>query len=157
MNTYCVALSFISLLFLQACASTGVEAKLDEKLTHESEIRNRSDLTAEAHQVIDAAAGLSPERKEKLAALRSSTQSKLDEISTQSLRLRSILIKDLVSPQYDETEVTLIKRRIRSLDSARTEVLFSAIEQANTILGHDTEGRAMIMRNLWLEDRGRSR
>jgi hypothetical protein len=157
-NYYYEVVLLMAVFFIQACATTGgLEKRLDEKLSQENDLKTTGDLNTQASQIIQSATDLNTEQKEKLKSLRTTTQSKISEISLQTLKLRSILIKDLVETQYDEDEVDLIKERIHNLDRERTTVLFKAIEQANEIVGRQAQSRAAIMHDFWLEDMDRVR
>jgi hypothetical protein len=141
-----IAAAVVLALIAQGCASSALNRKIDNEMAQETSIKTHADLRNETGQLIQTAPGLTAEQRSKLATLRDSTRAQLDTMWMQSLKLRSLLLKDLVSANYDVDEVELIKRRIRDLESKRLTVTFDAVEQANQILGHETyESRQRIM------------
>jgi hypothetical protein len=124
-----------SIPILQGCAHSALEKHVDQEVTQESAVKNNADLRAEADQLIETAPGLSADQRARLSALRNTTRAQTDEMWAQSLKLRSVLIKDLITTNYNEDEVELIKQRIRNLEDKRLSLMFSAVERANTILG----------------------
>ena len=94
-NIKLALLAITSILTVQSCAHS-VERRIDAKLAHEA-VNSREDLRTEAGKLIQMAPGLTADQRIRLTNLRKATQSKLDEIQTQSLKLRSLLIKDLIT------------------------------------------------------------
>ena len=133
---------------LQGCAHSAQEKRLDSKVSQETEVNSRADLQTETTDLIDSAATLSADQKGKLRELRDSTRARLDDLSSNSLKLRAVLIKDLISPQYDEREVELIKSKIKKLENERINTIFGSVEQANKILGRQAMVNQGIMHNL---------
>ncbi|MGZ6359223.1 MAG: hypothetical protein ACXWP1_08725, partial [Bdellovibrionota bacterium] len=75
-----------------------------------------------------------------------------DDISSQSLKLRSVLVEEILSPNYSLDEVGMIKGRLKKLEDKRLSLMFDGIDQANTILGRKAQQHARVMREL-LENR----
>ena len=135
----------MALLLLQSCSHGGLNQQLDHKLAEEGAITTRADLNTETGQLIESAPGLTLDQKTKLSALKTLTQNRVDSIHSQSLKLQSVLIKDLVSTHYDEDEVSLIQSRMKSLEEQRLTLLFDAVKQANTLLDRESLlNRALI-------------
>ncbi len=135
---------FTSVLVLASCASKKNKA-LDDKLSKEPEISSRKQLQSRAQASIDNAVNLTAEQKEKLSALRLNVSNQMNEYNKQSLELRSILIKDLLSSNYNHEEVGLIKSRLRKLENKRLSAIFESIEKANVILGREAELNRPVM------------
>lgn len=137
----------VSSILIQACAHSTTEKKLDEKMSQETAVKSRLDLSTEATQMINEAVGLSDDQKSKLLALRDSMREQNDSFTSQSLKLRSVLIRDLISADYDAKEVALIKKKIKALESKRVSALFDAIEKANAILGREAMANQKIIQD----------
>ena len=133
---------------LQGCAHSAQEKRLDAKVSQETEVNSKADLQAEASDLIESAPTLSADQRSRLRELRDSTRARLDDLSSNSLKLRAVLIKDLISTQYDEREVELIKSKIRKLENERINTIFGSVEKANKILGHEAMVNQGIMHNL---------
>ncbi|MBI3556267.1 MAG: hypothetical protein HY074_08385 [Deltaproteobacteria bacterium] len=138
-----------SVFVFQGCAHGGLDKRLDAKLSGENTVKARADLQAEAGQLIEAAPGLSADQRSNLTALRETVRTQTDAIRERSLKLRSVLIKDLMSASYDEDEVELVKERIKNLEDQRLSALFNAVERANAILGRQASANQQIVHDFF--------
>ena len=143
-----------SVLALQGCAHSALEKQVDDKVAQENTVKNHAELQTQANQMIDSSTSLTAEQKSKLSALRTSTRSQTDQMWEQSLKLRSLLVKDLISSSYNEDEAELIKERIKTLEDQRLTVLFGAVDQANKILGHQAAQNQYIVHGFFYEGHG---
>ena len=150
------AIAFAALLpLLQGCASTAVEKKIDVRVDQET-IQTRADLNKETDDLIRNTPDLNDDQRAKLITLRDRTQVQAEEIRENSLKLRAVLVHDMVAKNYDENEVELIKTRIRKLERERLDIFFKAVEQANTILGRQAFANGHII-DSFIEIGGRLR
>lgn len=159
-NKAVVIVGMIILGSFTGCAHSALNQRVDAKLVREDNVKGRADLQGEAQRFIQSDAKLSNDQKAKLAALLELTKSQTDEVIQRSLKLRSILIKDLLAENYDQNEVDLIKKRLGDVEKQRLNLMFVAVAQANTILGHQTllEHQALMDDYLMGEfDRGTER
>lgn len=132
---------------LAACSHAAIEKSINQKLSQESGIKTNAELNAEQKTAIDNAKDISPEQKSKLSSLRVLTRQKLGENNQQSLKLKAVLIQDLVAEQYKENEAELIKSKLKSLQSKRLAIIFQAVEEANSILGRQARLNDDVMRD----------
>jgi PBP1b-binding outer membrane lipoprotein LpoB len=142
-------------LAFQGCAHSQTDKELDQKLAQETEVKSRADLKQEMKDRIDTAAGLTDEQRSQLNSLREATQQKVSQLSRQSLQLKSVLVKDLVSTNYNEDEVNLIKKRIHDLEEKKVSTLFDAADQANRIMGHNAVKNQQVFNNIFEVPHGR--
>jgi hypothetical protein len=143
----------MSSMALQGCAHRELSSKIDREVSQESAIKSHSDLRSETSQLIDSSPNLTAEQRLQLSALAKSVRTRSDLLWSESLKLRSVLIKDLLAADYDEDEVELIKRRIKSVESQRLSVTFDAIEKAKLILGKEAVANAHLF-DVLFEGRG---
>lgn len=122
-------------LTLNGCASDGVGRRLDQKLSQEPVTLSRSDVHTSVTQWINDSNTLNADQKTRLASLRESIVSQEEVLQHKSLKLRSLLIKQLFSDRYDSDEIEVIQNRIKSTEGERLSLLFKAVKQANVILG----------------------
>ncbi len=132
-------------LLLSACSNVALEKDIDRRVSQETEVKTRADLTSETSTILEKSKDIKEEQKVKLSELRNSTRRQIDENWQQSLRLRSVLIKELVSKDYNDTAVDLIKKRLKDLDSKRLFITFDAVDQANKILGRQARMNDDVM------------
>ena len=131
---------------LQGCAHGSANRRLDEKVVEEAEIKNSADVSAEARSAIDAAPGLSDDQRARLRVLGDSTREQLNNLKNQSLKLRAVLVEDLVSSNYDPNEVDLIKKRIKDVENKKVGLTFDAVDKANGILGRLAHANPHVLR-----------
>ena len=125
------------LFLVQGCAHGQGEKKLDEKVAATS-VESPRELNAQATQEIESAPGLKPEQKAKLLAIRDSVRKEMSKNRVESLRLRSVLIQDLVEKkdtQKNRKEIELVKNKIRDLEEKSLSAFFQAVREANETMG----------------------
>ena len=144
---------FLLLAGLSAAGCSTTSKNLDAKIAQEPAIKNRQELKDEAARLIENDKELSSEQKTRLSALRSQLSAQLDDISIQSLRLRSVLVEEILSPNYSMDEVSLIKGRLKGLEDKRLSLMFNGIDQANSILGRKAQQHSRMMLDL-LQNKG---
>lgn len=129
------ALLLAAVLVLGGCATESVNQKLDKEMAQENSVKNRDDLHVEATQDLKSAR-VSLEQRAKLEKLRNTFAAQDNEIRNNSLKLRAVLVKELLSAKYDPNEIDLIKNRMWDLENKRLSLIYGAIDEANKILGH---------------------
>jgi len=151
-----LALSFVSAAIFSGCSSTStkVNQDLDSRLQTMPDISSYEQLTLDARQEIKDS-GLSPDKKAQLLQVQRTTQDKSMELRSQSFKLRALLVQDLASKQYDGDEVGAIKERLKKVEDQRLQLIYTAADQINGILGHDRDDRnAKIIRSFDFEGHG---
>jgi len=144
-----VSLGILLFAFL-GCAHGAMEQNLDAKLAQETAVHNRTDLRKEATQLVKLVPGLSEEQRTKLSNLRESTRVQMDDLSTRSLRLRSLMLKDLLSATDNGDELDLIKQRLKDVENSRLNLILSSVEEASRILGKEASQHREFMEDFWL-------
>jgi hypothetical protein len=140
------------------CATSKTKKALDNKLSQEAQVQSPKVLQEEASSLVDKNPNLTTEQKTKLHDLREQTRQQMDEIQRDSLKLRAVLIQDVLAQKYNPVEVDLIKRRMAKLDSKRTSVIFDAVDKTNRILGRNlVDGRDLILMHMINADNGQLR
>ena len=122
-------------LGLTACSHTSVDRELNRKVAEESNINTQADLNAEATHLIEKAKNITEEQRSQLLALREKTRAETLEQNKESLRLRSVLVKELLSTDYNRQEVAGLKRSIKKTDERKLSILLDAVQKTNLILG----------------------
>jgi hypothetical protein len=134
-----------SFFLMNGCAHARMEKQIDDKVAQENVVKNRADLRAESADLIRRTSGLTEEQRQSLNRLKVETSAQLDTLSTGSLKLRAVLIHDLLQTPYNEDEVELIKERLTKIEDQRLTTMFSAVTQANQILGRQAmQNRAFV-------------
>lgn len=133
----------IAAVALQACATNTVNLRLDEKLAAEAPIEHKKDLRAESAKVIDTTPSLTEEQRTKLRSVRDWINANIDNLDQQSLKLRAVLVQDVISTDYDSTEVALIKSRLKEVEDKKLSLIFEAARKVDAAMGHPDPDRRM--------------
>lgn len=127
----------MSVLFLATMATgcTSVDKNVDQKEAASPPVESRTDLNKEARLFIEKAKGISEDQRQKLLTLRHATRSSIGQLQEESLKLRSLLIQEILTSQYNSSEVDVIKSRLKKVEERRLTVMFDAVDKANKIIG----------------------
>lgn len=130
-------------LGLASCAhnSERIDAQVaKEQVSKQSELRTEADVELKN-------ANLTQEQKLKLNALKESTQKQLAAMQSESLKLRSVLIKTVLATDYKANDIRLVKKKLKKVEDKRLAVMFDAVDEANKILGRDASDREIMLSN----------
>lgn len=147
--TIAMMTTLLGLFVAAGCTSKVTQQNLNEKVSAESKVNTPSELHAEVKDAIQEANNLSPEQKLQLTVLRDQTRAKMESYHRESLQLESILAKDVVSPQYNISEVKLIKKRMRKLESQRLNLIFDSVDKANLIMGRRALNNEEVLHTIY--------
>lgn len=131
-------------LLLPGCATSGVQNRINEKLAREPEV-TQPVVGADTAKVILAEAGLSQDQRARLLALRDSTRKDLAPFRAEAAKLHSLLIREVITSDYDPIEVQAVKNRLRDLEVRRLNLMFNAIDRANEILGRQAAQHSRLI------------
>ncbi|MGE0615041.1 MAG: hypothetical protein AB7P04_05345 [Bacteriovoracia bacterium] len=145
---YVLFLAVVLAVLSPGCATRKSDAVLDAKLRAESPNKDAAALSAQTGAAIDRMPDLTDEQRVRLNDLRISTRNELQRLRDESVKLRSALIKDIVSTTYNAKEIDLIKDRLRWNSNQRLSTIFKAIDQTNTILERKHPENLRAMRDL---------
>jgi hypothetical protein len=129
------ALLFLVASALQSCASAELNQKLDEKVNAESDVKTRKDLDAKATGILKNTPGLTPAQRAQISELKATLQERLKTLNTESLKLRALLLEDVLAGGDHSDEIRDVKNRLRKNSQARIDTIFQAVDQANDLLG----------------------
>jgi hypothetical protein len=150
-------LTLFVLTALSACSSSGSKKEVDARMARE-DADSSAELNAETKRLIESNPNLTPEQRTKLTTLRKQTLTEVQRLEEESIKLRALLIKDIVSANYDEDQVKEIKSRIRDVEGDRISTVFNAVERANIIMGREASGNPEVMESFfWMREGNSSR
>ena len=113
--------ALLAAAFVTDCAHK-IEDNLNKKLAEQPDISGPQSLADQASKLIQTSPNLTELQRSKLSKLRDETQQKIKDIDQLSLKLRSTLYADLVSPSFNRKEVDLIKNRIKKVEKKKVSV-----------------------------------
>jgi hypothetical protein len=135
------------------CASSADNKQLNQKVSEETAVKETKDLQKTTTDVIQTAPGLSSEQRAQLTTIRDEVRESAAKLHTESLQLRSVLIKDVISADDHDAEIKLIKTRLKKIEDKRLENLFKAIDRANVVLGKQAAENQKMLEETLREDR----
>ena len=143
-----------AIVTVSGCASSDskkIDQDLDARLQTAPTASNYEEFGKNARKQIKDS-GATSEQKAKLLQLQRDTQDKSIQLRDQYYKLRSLLIQDLAAKNYDQDEVEAIKNRLKKVEDQRLQLVFTAVDQASTILGHEqADQNVQIMRTFDFE------
>jgi hypothetical protein len=147
--------SWMLVLVLLACSHT-TEKKLNEKMEAQPAIESSNELNRETIITLKSAPNLSSDQKRKLTELQQKNEEQMSALRDQALKLRLLLVKDIANQQYNSSEVSAIKKRIKKVENQKLSILFDTVDKANQILGRGLPNRAVATREFltsgkWIE------
>lgn len=128
---------------------------LDEKLSTESDVSDYADLRTQTEKIVDQSAQLTSEQKSKLVELKVETATKLDLVQKEILKLKGVLVRNIVADKYQPQEVLQIEKKIEALSKQKLTIFFASLEKGSKILGK-VSAKEQILQELHLETQFRT-
>lgn len=138
---------------LLACSTGSTNQQVDNELAQQPAVTSVEQFRSEVGAAVKPNSNLSTDQKDKLSGLQKRVQIDMDRIRNESWKLRALLVKDLVGSNYNEDKIENIKFRIKALEEERLSSIFGAINEANSILGRDSEVKRHVMGQMWVDFR----
>lgn len=127
----------MSALVLQSCTH-GMNDSISNEVSLEP-VSTQADLAAEIDASIESMANLGSDKKQKLIQIRTTTRDRLEALQTDSLRTRSLIVKEVMSDEYNLRRVERLKNRLKKIETEKLKVIFGSIDDANKTLGRQSE------------------
>lgn len=147
----CAVLGSPALTSIGCAHKSPQDKQVDRRIVAEPELEGKAALELRNDRALENATGLTPSERQKLTQLRDATRAKLDALSEESLKIRSLLVQDVVNPDSDPSGITLLKNKLKDTENKKVSIYLEGIDQANSVLGrrtHPIEQRERILRNL---------
>ena len=154
-NFFLKAFSLVTAAFIfQSCGTTAAQKSVDAKVNAEPTMTQQQ-ANRSNEELIRTAPNLTDEQRAQLQQLRISSEEKSKAIEDQSMKLREVLMKDLLSPNYDakkSAEVRTIRSKMAKLQRQRMRLTFDNVEKAQRILGRQAKDNEVLMNNFLERD-----
>jgi hypothetical protein len=145
-------LSLLVITFFSSCATKKIDQKVDADLAQTPPISGTAQLQKDTSNTIASTPGITDDQRAKLVAIQKTTEAKLNDLREKSLKMRELLMEEVVRTEnYNDNEVNRIKTRLKTVESKRLDTLFKALDQANDVLGHQTQ-RTQVMNSMMRMD-----
>ncbi len=137
-------LTLVLLTSLVGCAGNkAARQEVQEKVSQE-QVTGGRDFFNKILEIINSSETLNADQKQKLRVLVSEIGQKNKTLHHESFKLRSVLLKELVSGNVHQKEVRILKKKIKQAESERIANIFTAIDKVSAIVSNDP-GREKIM------------
>ena len=135
-------LKFTSVLvaigLLAGCASQ-TQKQVDQDLAKTPAVASPQELHEQTTAKINEDPRLTDEQRTKLKGLQAKFQEQYKTARDESLKLRSLLVDQLLAKSYKPREIAAIKGRIHAAEERRLEATFKAADEVSKILGHNED------------------
>lgn len=146
-------MAVLSVALISGCAHKSTEKTVDTKVEQES-VKTHAELQDQTDKLLANSPNLSAEQRQKLSELRDSVRKENREMYTESMKLRSVLLKDVFAKDYNKKEVAAVEKKIRKLENKRLDNLFDAVDKANKILGRQRSVENQAIMDEFMEFHG---
>jgi len=121
--------------FLLVGCAQKTEKEIERKLAVQSQVNNIQEFSNESDKIINEADSISDAQRAQLIVLRRETLTKIDQKDQEEMRLRLVLLKEILKADYKQREVNLMQQKIRKLNKEKFKILTAAMKDSNRILG----------------------
>lgn len=123
-------------LALQSC--THGSGEIVEEIAR-TPVTTPAELKEQADATIESMPGLDPIQRAKLLEIRKNASDQSNLLQIESLKVRSLILKEVMNQTYDPNKIDDLKKRLKKVENQKLNLTFSSIEEANKVLGRETE------------------
>lgn len=135
----------LAMLFVvTSCASYKEEQEKVRTKVSQENISSGQELNTTLHEVINHSKTLTDEQKEKLRKIVDDVRAQNQALQEETLRLRLVLIRELISENVSQKEVKVIKKNIVKAEDMRMKNTFRAINEITQIVKKDPDSEAYV-------------
>jgi hypothetical protein len=131
-------ISVLTLLALVSCSSKSQQRELEAKAS-ESKVQDGKALGNKIHDLIHSSKTLTDAQKSELELIMNANKQKADELTEKSFQFRGVLVKSLLSGNYNKKEVSLLKKDIEKIEKAKLKNTFDTIDKVIGIVAKHEE------------------
>lgn len=141
------------ILTLNGCSHTAADKKLDDKIAiidrQSQSMPVSATLKMESTNLIENSPDLTADQKARLTSIREKTQNEMEALKDESIKLRLVLIRDVLAPKYNAKEVKIIKNRMKGIENKKLELTFKSVDEANKVLGRNATARQDVVQEMF--------
>lgn len=131
-------ISLLALFALVSCSSKSQQRELEAKAA-ESKVQDGKALGNKIHDLIHSSKTLTEVQKTELEAIMTANKQKADELTGKSFQYRGVLVKSLLSGNYNQKEVNILKKDIAKIEKAKLKNTFDTIDKITSIVAKHEE------------------
>ena len=130
----------MTLLTLVSCASNKDKQDIQNKVATES-ATDASSLGNTIKDLIASSTTFTEAQKKELEVIMMANKKKADELTEESYKSRSVLIKELLSGKIDMKKVSILKKNIKKIEDAKLKNTFDTVEKITAIVANHPEDK----------------
>lgn len=130
--------SLLALFALVSCSSKSQQRELQAKAA-ESKVQDGQALGNKIHDLIHSSKTLTDAQKTELESIMSENKKTADELTEKSFQYRGVLVKSLLSGNYNQKEVNILKKDIEKIEKAKLKNTFDTIDKITSIVAKHEE------------------
>jgi hypothetical protein len=136
-NTIKLGLILILILASAACTTKAAreEALMNSEVKAQAPADTPEKIVGRASEAFSNVEGLKPEQKAKLSDIYVRVYTDSKSIRREIGQSKSLLFMTLAKPEYKESEITMLKKKIVALDQRRLNLMFAALDDVQKVVG----------------------
>lgn len=146
MKSLALVLALVVLVFTGCASREKAQTKIEKKITLETGVTDGRSLGRGVREMIHDLSNLDSHQKKELELILDRTAAKGQALSEKSFKLKSVLIKELLSGKVESSEVGLLKRDIRQVEKQRLKLTFETIGEISRVVEGDPDAQALLQR-----------
>ncbi len=137
MKAFILMMTFLSLV---GCATKKDKQEIQDKVANEP-ITDSKSLGLTIKDLIQSSKTFTDAQKKELEVIMMANKKKAEELTEESYKSRSVLIKELLSGKIDKKKVSLLKKNIKRLEDAKLKNTFETVEKITAIVANHPEDK----------------
>lgn len=137
MKAFILMMTFLSLV---GCATKKDKQEIQDKVANEP-ITDSKSLGLTIKDLIQSSKTFTDAQKKQLEAIMMANKKKAEELTEESYKSRSVLIKELLTGKIDKKKVSLLKKNIKRLEDAKLKNTFDTVEKITAIVANHPEDK----------------
>lgn len=125
-------------MLLTGCSSMKDKQDVDKKVAEET-VTDGAGLGQSFQDLLRNSKNLTDKQKEQLTVLFNDTKAQNKLLLAESFKLKTVLVKELLSEDNNASEVSILKKQIKKNEALRLKTSLNAIEQMSQIMGKSPE------------------
>lgn len=138
-NIFAIGLGLLGLASAGCSSAKKDETQLKQEIQAQAPADSPDQIMQRAAMAFSNAEGLSADQKLRLQAVYSRVYSESMKIRREMGQSKSLLFMTLAKVNYKAAEITSLKKKIITLDQRRLNLMFSALDEVQKIVGKGIE------------------
>ncbi|MGE0762480.1 MAG: hypothetical protein AB7N80_04305 [Bdellovibrionales bacterium] len=124
-------------ILVTGCATQDEKRDVEKKVQAETPVAQDESFANRGANIFLKAQNLSEEQREQLMLIHTSTFEKTARLRDEITKTKSALFKTVVNPKASPKEISMMKNRIVKLDRERLDVMLSAFDEVQKVMGRN--------------------